>query len=217
MADRGASRSRRSRIVALALAVLAVAPAATATAQPVDVVHRLAIGSISLDWGAPAGTRWHLRELRTIAAGDRSDDGAPAFVELESWFYGCTSRTRIAASAVPAMVGWEFGGMLSPVGFVGYLYDPVARVIYLGDRMVVGTVHGAWDTCGLGLRGYVLHVPGGQPYLVRHGVPLADAPDPALVDPRLAHPGARVREVLPGTMNAIYRRALHIRPRRLGP
>ena len=84
----------------------------------------------------------------------------------------------MTASADPAMVGWEFGGILSPAGFVGYLYDPAADVIYVGDRSLKGSMRGPWDTCGLGLRGYVLKVPGGPGYLVRHGVPLTDPPDP---------------------------------------
>jgi len=50
-----------------------------------------------------------------------------------------------------------------------------------------------------------------------HGTRLTAPPDPARVDPRVAHPGARLRHMRWETMNAIDRRAFHVNPYTLGP
>jgi len=203
----------------------AVAPLATPTQTPAAAPTRTsapALRTPSLDPFAATvdGTRWHIRERRRVAWAAGPDAGAPSAVGLESWFYGCTSRTVVTSSSDPAMIGWELGGMaftnptIAP-WYLGYLYDPVENVIYRGDRPRGN--HSPWHTCGLGLAGDALDVPGGRTYLAHHGAQLIAPPDAALVDPRVAHPGARIREVTPATMDAIYLRAFHLRPVALGP
>jgi hypothetical protein len=195
---------------------------ADALPQPARTTAPHAPRRQSLDPFADQGpnVRWHIRERRRVAWAKGRDAGAPAAVGLESWFYGCTSRTVITSSSHPAMVGWEIGGMPPPtataaIDYVGYLYDPVADVIYVGDLGY--KVHWPWHTCGLGLAGYSQVVPGGVAYLARHGEPLTAPPDPALVDPRLAHPTASMREESAATMDRIYLRAFHLAPPALGP